>query len=857
MGDYGAHRDDSSSAAAVASRSSRSEAVGGVNSSHNSSGILHSSMDSGVTPRICGSNPNPYGPTPTAATPASGYGTGRDGLQFDPDTGGTHKAGGIPELAPSLSEASSTPSSPDSVAGKIHEDAEAAFAAAAAASSTTPSMFKGVAPNLLPAGSSDTEGDGSHAALSSRPSESETSAEGTSPPSKLPLGATPLHGTEGDLEGESPDTQGRVFGTSLVANLLFGTQQQQSQRQGDAASTLSSGSARDREMVLMEGSDDDLITPAGGAQGHRRRQSAAEMNGVGSASFDRRGERFPRAWSSNKKVGPDEAAGGAAAAAAEAAAANAAGAASLGVTAQKFNFDSLGCSSDQSVSSAASASASASSQQETPMKSNQQGARRWRAGAGAAHRSASTGTTGSSNGRAAAEAFHSEEWGRDMPYDWDPVRDNPEGRVKEGGVISTPNGGRRGRSRVRRSDSGRSRGTTGECSALTSQSHGASTQGASTKDGDDEAGPDGGRDGALSPGDGAFPVSPSDTYNGSPTEYVSDSFRSARSRGSAGGAATDGESTYKTCQGTVLHPLDWSNKGSDTEMDEASHGVSTISDTASGDAGGDLHRRTIRAANGERRIFWSRGQLGSPLPDHRGNAEPRNDVGENGEGPSPRQGYDSASPRGSPHLELLSPETGYAAELRSSPCFTNGQTTHTSGGHSVRSGASGTTTSSRQLINDLVWLEKKIADNKAHRSGSDISGGPPSRSIADCDALSFGSDLLSPSSDSADESLAGGSAAADRAAGGEAAVLQSIVCRDVYAPPGKLQIVITSTKDGPSVHTVKKGSTLEGHLHPGDLIVAVDDVDARTYSAEQVMKMLTSRADFERKITVLHFEDRS
>jgi hypothetical protein len=85
--------------------------------------------------------------------------------------------------------------------------------------------------------------------------------------------------------------------------------------------------------------------------------------------------------------------------------------------------------------------------------------------------------------------------------------------------------------------------------------------------------------------------------------------------------------------------------------------------------------------------------------------------------------------------------------------------------------------------------------------------------------------------------------------------VNSIVCRDCYAPPGKLRIVIHSTKDGPAVHTVKKGSTLEGHIFPGDLIISVDNVDTRSYTAEQVMKLMTAKTRFERKITVLHFEN--
>eukprot|EP00547_Thalassionema_nitzschioides_P015576 CAMPEP_0194248588 /NCGR_PEP_ID=MMETSP0158-20130606/18682_1 /TAXON_ID=33649 /ORGANISM="Thalassionema nitzschioides, Strain L26-B" /LENGTH=781 /DNA_ID=CAMNT_0038984925 /DNA_START=18 /DNA_END=2366 /DNA_ORIENTATION=- len=157
---------------------------------------------------------------------------------------------------------------------------------------------------------------------------------------------------------------------------------------------------------------------------------------------------------------------------------------------------------------------------------------------------------------------------------------------------------------------------------------------------------------------------------------------------------------------------------------------------------------------------------------------------------------------------------------------------------------------SHQLINDLVWLEKKIADVRSS-AGAPVEDPlcPTSPSspgmIHASDSLSYKSQdaQLSPSSSDADTSI------------GSNGIMQNIICRDCFAPPGKLQIVIHSTKDGPAVHTVKPGSSLEGHIFPGDLIIAVDNVDTRTYSAELVMKTMASKSDFERKITVLHFEN--
>jgi hypothetical protein len=158
---------------------------------------------------------------------------------------------------------------------------------------------------------------------------------------------------------------------------------------------------------------------------------------------------------------------------------------------------------------------------------------------------------------------------------------------------------------------------------------------------------------------------------------------------------------------------------------------------------------------------------------------------------------------------------------------------------------------SRQLINDLVWLEKKIADVRHTSSSALVSSGRPA--IEATDSLSYVSNddacISSSSNDSQDDEDP------TVCTNKNDSVMSSIVCRDCYAPPGKLHIVIHSTKDGPAVHTVKEGSSLEGHIFPGDLIISVDNVDTRSYTAEQVMKMMAAKGDRERKITVLHFEE--
>lgn len=175
---------------------------------------------------------------------------------------------------------------------------------------------------------------------------------------------------------------------------------------------------------------------------------------------------------------------------------------------------------------------------------------------------------------------------------------------------------------------------------------------------------------------------------------------------------------------------------------------------------------------------------------------------------------------------------------------------------SVKSGAS-EQSASRKVIADLVWLEKKIADASRRIATSPQSTnapGKPNTSAIDqsSDSLSFASkEGVVSASTSCDSTFEVGS---PQSGSGMPQAEELIVCRDCFAPPGKLKIIIHSTKDGPAVHTVKDGSSLTGHVFAGDLIISVDDIDTRSFTAEQVMKMMTSRTKFERKITVLHFE---
>lgn len=80
---------------------------------------------------------------------------------------------------------------------------------------------------------------------------------------------------------------------------------------------------------------------------------------------------------------------------------------------------------------------------------------------------------------------------------------------------------------------------------------------------------------------------------------------------------------------------------------------------------------------------------------------------------------------------------------------------------------------------------------------------------------------------------------------------QNMVSRTVIAPPGKLGIVIDTTLEGPVVHKVNPNSPLEGTLFPGDIIVAIDDVDTRAMSASAITALMVRTANLRRKLTVL------
>lgn len=75
---------------------------------------------------------------------------------------------------------------------------------------------------------------------------------------------------------------------------------------------------------------------------------------------------------------------------------------------------------------------------------------------------------------------------------------------------------------------------------------------------------------------------------------------------------------------------------------------------------------------------------------------------------------------------------------------------------------------------------------------------------------------------------------------------------DVYAPSGPIGIVVDTSKDGPSVHSLKSTSPMLGLITPGDLIIALDGEDTRKMTAAALTRLMARRSrQKERKITLI------
>ncbi len=76
---------------------------------------------------------------------------------------------------------------------------------------------------------------------------------------------------------------------------------------------------------------------------------------------------------------------------------------------------------------------------------------------------------------------------------------------------------------------------------------------------------------------------------------------------------------------------------------------------------------------------------------------------------------------------------------------------------------------------------------------------------------------------------------------------------NVFAPPGKLGVVIDTPNDGaPVVHAVKDSSVIADKIQVGDKLVAVDDEDVRSMTAIKVSKLISRKsANPSRKLTII------
>ena len=76
---------------------------------------------------------------------------------------------------------------------------------------------------------------------------------------------------------------------------------------------------------------------------------------------------------------------------------------------------------------------------------------------------------------------------------------------------------------------------------------------------------------------------------------------------------------------------------------------------------------------------------------------------------------------------------------------------------------------------------------------------------------------------------------------------------EIYAPPGKLGVVIDTPDEGaPVVHAIKDSSCIADQLQVGDKLIAVDDEDVRAMTAIKVSKMISRKsANAQRKLTIV------
>ena len=77
------------------------------------------------------------------------------------------------------------------------------------------------------------------------------------------------------------------------------------------------------------------------------------------------------------------------------------------------------------------------------------------------------------------------------------------------------------------------------------------------------------------------------------------------------------------------------------------------------------------------------------------------------------------------------------------------------------------------------------------------------------------------------------------------------VRKEIFAPAGKLGIIVDTSNDGPIIHSINGDSPLIGKVFPGDYIIAIDGEDTSNWSAHHVTKLVARKSGSVRKLTIL------
>ena len=66
--------------------------------------------------------------------------------------------------------------------------------------------------------------------------------------------------------------------------------------------------------------------------------------------------------------------------------------------------------------------------------------------------------------------------------------------------------------------------------------------------------------------------------------------------------------------------------------------------------------------------------------------------------------------------------------------------------------------------------------------------------------------------------------------------------KTVYAPAGKLGIVVDSSANGPTIHSVRDSSPLTNSVFVGDKLISIDEVNCQSMSAGAVTKLMARKS---------------